>query len=35
MRENASEETERNRNRFNGEIFEVNCVTTDIPQDVL
>lgn len=35
MRENASEEIERNRRRFNGEIFELNCVISDVPQDVL
>jgi hypothetical protein len=35
MAENESVEIERNKRRFNGEIFEVNVVTTDVLQDAL
>jgi hypothetical protein len=33
--ENASVENERQKMRFNGEFFEVNIMTMDVPQDVL
>jgi hypothetical protein len=35
MAENGSVENERNKMRFNGEIFEMNSVITDVPQDAL
>jgi hypothetical protein len=35
MVKNGNVEIERNKRRFNGEIFEVYSVTTEVTQDVM